>query len=350
MPPINVVALNTPVSAEMPSGLSFDHDPRWVEMQKAARSAPRETNANGVVVREAMPPDWRKVADFAGEFAALSRDLRLGMQLAPALLAQDGLAGLADALALISGWTSDLWDSVHPQLDPEDGNDPMMRVSALAGLSAYDPMLNLVSRAPLARSKSMGPVTWRDVARARGEPMGEAAPGEVVLDAGGVEAAFAEASAEEIAAVAAAALSCIVHVDKIQSVLQERAATACATVGFKLDPLSQLLRSISETLDQELAKRKPLMNGAAAGAAPSDAGAATDSAIRGRADVAASLDRICRYYKDYEPSSPIPLILQRTKRLVHLDFLGILKELAPDGVGQFGLVAGLRDGEDGNKA
>jgi type VI secretion system protein ImpA len=68
--------------------------------------------------------------------------------------------------------------------------------------------------------------------------------------------------------------------------------------------------------------------------------------IRDRGDIVAALDRICRWYARNEPASPVPALLERVKRLVSKDFLNLLMELAPDGVGQFRHLAGLKDATD----
>ena len=46
------------------------------------------------------------------------------------------------------------------------------------------------------------------------------------------------------------------------------------------------------------------------------------------------IDEICSYYAQYEPSSPVPLLLQRARRLVNKSFVEILEDLAPDGLNQ----------------
>lgn len=63
--------------------------------------------------------------------------------------------------------------------------------------------------------------------------------------------------------------------------------------------------------------------------------------IKNNEDVIRMLDKICDYYAKYEPSSPLPLLLQRAKRLVRKDFLEILKDIAPDGLTQAGRVTGV---------
>jgi len=54
--------------------------------------------------------------------------------------------------------------------------------------------------------------------------------------------------------------------------------------------------------------------------------------IQSRDDVIIILDKICDYYDQNEPSSPLPLLLKRAKGIVHKDFLEVLEELVPGGV------------------
>jgi type VI secretion system protein ImpA len=61
--------------------------------------------------------------------------------------------------------------------------------------------------------------------------------------------------------------------------------------------------------------------------------------------VVKALDKICEYYQRYEPASPVPIMAQRCKRLVTMDFLELLNELAPDGVKQAQIVMGKADGK-----
>ena len=56
--------------------------------------------------------------------------------------------------------------------------------------------------------------------------------------------------------------------------------------------------------------------------------------INSREDVIRVLDKICLYYERCEPSSPIPLLLQRSKKLVSANFMDIVRDLAPDGLAQ----------------
>ena len=54
-----------------------------------------------------------------------------------------------------------------------------------------------------------------------------------------------------------------------------------------------------------------------------------------------ALDRICDYYSRNEPSSPVPLLLKRARRLATGSFVDILRDLAPDALAQIEKICGL---------
>jgi type VI secretion system protein ImpA len=55
-----------------------------------------------------------------------------------------------------------------------------------------------------------------------------------------------------------------------------------------------------------------------------------------------ALDRICQYYAEYEPSSPLPLMLQRCRRLVTASFLEIIQDVIPEAMSQAESIGGRR--------
>ena len=65
------------------------------------------------------------------------------------------------------------------------------------------------------------------------------------------------------------------------------------------------------------------------------------NAINSQEDVIRVLDMACEYFKRHEPSSPVPLLLQRAKGLVAKDFMEILRDLTPAGVTQAEEISGI---------
>ena len=69
--------------------------------------------------------------------------------------------------------------------------------------------------------------------------------------------------------------------------------------------------------------------------------------VESREDVLRVLDQVCTYYELFEPASPVPFLLKRAMRLVEMNFMEIIEDLAPDSMGHIEMITGPR-GEDGN--
>ena len=354
MTAVDVAALLEPVSEDAPCGPSVEYDDRFIELEKAARGVAREEDANGKVIREAQPPDWPEAERAALELCAKSKDLRVAIYLARARLALDGLPGFGEGLDLIGGYLKDFWPSVHPQLDAADDNDPSIRVNTLVALCHNETVLRELRLAPLTQSRQFGRISLRDCAVAAGTipPPPVRSGDERLPDSSRIEAAFADTPIEVLEQFRNAAAAALERLGAIDGTLTEHLG---AGNGPDFTPLEKQIGEIKGVLDKEVEKR-----GGSAVAAPADGETETAAQasrpsgsvmgsggpVRSRDDVLLLLDRICRYYSDYEPSSPVPLILNRTKRLVTMNFLDILKDLTPGGVQEFGVIAGIKAEEE----
>lgn len=64
--------------------------------------------------------------------------------------------------------------------------------------------------------------------------------------------------------------------------------------------------------------------------------------IGSRDDVLRTLDRLLLYYERVEPSSPVPVLLERAKRLVPMRFVDIIKDMADVGLPQIEVISGQK--------
>jgi type VI secretion system protein ImpA len=55
------------------------------------------------------------------------------------------------------------------------------------------------------------------------------------------------------------------------------------------------------------------------------------------------LDAVTEFFRRNEPSSPVPLFVERAKRLVAKDFLEVLADMAPDALAQAKRAGGIKD-------
>ena len=64
--------------------------------------------------------------------------------------------------------------------------------------------------------------------------------------------------------------------------------------------------------------------------------------IKSRQEAIRAIDAAVLFFRRYEPSSPVPLLLERARRLVSKSFMEVLEDIAPEGVPQAKLVGGVR--------
>lgn len=337
MSSIDVEQILKAVSPDAPCGDNLEYDADYLALEREIQGAPEQVMGDAVI--EAREPDWADVRKRAIALFERSKDLRIGVHLTRALLLTKGMPGLADGLTILHHLIGDYWDSVYPQLDPDDDNDPTVRVNILTALSDPESVLRDLRAVPLVVSRAFGPITYRDVALAIGElkPVGDEKP--TALSA--IEAAFKDCEAEQLSVAAEAANAAMSRVGDIEVTLTEKVGVDnAADLSGLAKALKPIARFLAERLadrglgpavaEEEMAPGAPAFASAAGGAAQPVAAGDVGS----REDVARLLDKICEYFERYEPSSPVPLLLRRAKRLLGKDFLEIMRDLVPDGVTQ----------------
>jgi len=333
---IDVERLLQEVSSETPCGGDLEYDPEYGEMARASEGKPERQMGDSIV--EAEDPDWRTVGEKATELLSRTKDLRVGVLLVQALLHTDGFEGLSDGLRVVQGMIDRYWDGLYPELDVDDDNDPTMRVNALVTLTDPDAMLNSVRTAPIVSSRVFGRFSLRDIELATGEVSApEGGPEPVGTET--IDGAFMDADVEELQATVEALGQAAGCVETIEAMVTERVGSARAV---DLSDLPRMLQELQTVLAERLSRRGVSSSVAAEqpGGEPTPGGAGgpqpvvAPGEIRSREDVIRVLDRACEYFERNEPSSPVPLLLRRAKRLISKDFMEILKDLAPDGVVQ----------------
>jgi type VI secretion system protein ImpA len=292
---------------------------------------------------EAEPPDWKTVRSTATELLGRTKDLRVTMLLLRSVVATDGLAGLDGGLAVLRGLVERYWADFHPRLDPDDWNDPTMRMNILSALCSPTSVLREIREAKLVESRTLGRFSLKDVEVATGQaapPAGGEAP-----DSAAVDGAFLECELAGLQATAASVERSLQHVAAIDAAVTEQVSASQAP---DLSALPKVLEAARNVLGQKLARRGVAgVAGAAPAGGPGPAGAPQPIAgeVNSREDVIRVLDKACDYFARTEPSSPVPLLLKRAKRLVSKDFMDIMRDIAPDGLQQASTVTGVSKDE-----
>lgn len=344
----NLESLLAPVSDESPAGPDLEYDPEFLKLERAA--APKSERAIGDSVKAAEEPDWANVIELSEAVLARSKDLRIAMHLATAWTRTSGMLGWNAGLKLIHGLLEQFWDNVYPQLDAEDDNDPTMRVNAVVPLTDLQSVLGYFRTTPFVQSPRMGRFSPRDLRIANGTLKLTApgdAPGASMSD---LEACCMDCAEDELVATTAAISESLALARAIDGIFNDKVGTA----GPDFKNLLSEIYEVKKFLDPQLARRLPAEGGAdgeageggeADGSGTTGGPARSNGAINGPQDVTRRLDDICDYYTRCEPSSPVPMLLRRAQRLVGMDFMDLLKDLAPGGISELRVVSGTPDDE-----
>ncbi|MBJ2317316.1 MULTISPECIES: type VI secretion system protein TssA [unclassified Pseudomonas] len=330
---MDVPLLLTAVSATSPCGEDMEYDAQFLQLERDAKGQPERSMGDSILPAE--PPEWRSIQQQSLDLLQRSKDLRITHFLLQSTLALQGVAGLAEVLTLIDALLRQYWAELHPRLDADDDNDPTVRINALTGLTC-ETNIRLLRESILTRSRTFGPVSLRAALNASGlQSFADEQLGNQQLNA-----AFLDSDPEQLQATRDALSAARAACEAIEQQVNDQVGSA---QGVDLSALKQPLKQALQLLNQAVPgtdsssdpeavseDNAPSVDNAAAPAAPRPSGD-----IATRDDVLRSLDKILAYYTRHEPSSPLPVLLNRAKNLVHADFAAIVRNLIPDGMSQF---------------
>ena len=345
-----------PIAADAPSGRDLDYDPALQELQAAAE--PGREEIDGGDGRQLFVPrerDFRKIRRDARGLLETSRDLRVLTILAEALAVTEGPAGLVAGLSLISRALQDHWETLHPQLDRDEqapADQAARRMNALRRLADPEGMLLELGRLPLVEGTGNG-ISLRALELARGES--EPLAYETRPDLPALEAALKHTGPAIVAERLAALEVASAEIQAIDSLIAARIGDPAALPD--LSPLTNVIARMRAALEPYAAASDPADRRETAAATrrpeatrPAETTsrplAGTDRLPRRletRDGAVQALELVSDYFRRQEPGSPIPLLLERARRLVTMTFIEIIADLAPDSTSQLRGTLGVKE-------
>lgn len=339
------------IDAAEPSGPNLEYDPDFLELEQAIQGKPEVQY--GDTITPAVPPEWKVVKNLAQDLLRRSRDLRVAVPLARALMALHGIVGFADGLHLVQRLLLERWENVHPQLDPDDDNDPMLRINSLTSLIDLATTIKELKECTLIMLPGLGPLNLRMLEIANGEL--SVPEDQAKISIASIEAALRDVDPERFqVALDALNLACTSAVEIEDGLVRQVGSSQALNLSPLVKNLKRARDFVAASAGGEAAAAgDAAVDAGAEGGAPVATGggaAARPATISGeiasREDVMKMIDKICVYYQKYEPSSPVPLLLERAKRLVTKNFMEIMEDLAPDGINQVTVISGVQPKQD----
>ncbi|MCR5856340.1 type VI secretion system protein TssA [Mesorhizobium sp. J428] len=364
-----------PLDGENPSGEDLRNDARFHDLERILEPQVKVVydDRNKPTTQVSTPVDWNTVLARAAELRIHGRDLRLLVVVTRALANEEGLGGLAEGLTLIAKSFEAYWENMHPMLRAGPPRDAALRrINALLDLqNGQSGLLSDLRQRAMFFSPGIGGITGRDLEQACLDDramLQEAASGlnaaeKAILSKAHEQligrvrtamAAFADRSATDLAALVEAARAARSAMDQLDVVVNARLETVGPAIPELSRFIDRVLASLERVQPAKVRAEQTVNQAAAPAAAPLPNGHVADfpssisatglpDRITSRDDVVKCLDLVVAFYDRTEPSSPIPHLARRVRRMVHMDFVELMEDLAPSGLKEFRLLAGMQD-------
>jgi type VI secretion system protein ImpA len=342
------------ISPENPCGLDIEESlPHSTEFQtlEALASAESSQDFSGSNA-DHTEIDWREVERLSLSLFESGKHLRLAVYLCSAWLHTKKLQGFAHGIKLVRQLNEQYWEDAYPKLTFDGDFDADFRINALNNLCDYDAILKPLTQTSLVSAPGLGSFSLRDYKLALGEIPHQATDNTITVQQ--IEAAFSQQAPDDARQIKQAVDSILEDLDALESWIDEKLKgqhyqpLALTPLRKELDRIAKLIRSYSSAQDEQpltqsenqASSEQP--NDKQGAAMPNNSAAVPSGTINSREDVIRSLDKICNYYQANEPSSPVPLLINRAKALVTADFLEIIENLNPDSLQKIKDLGGIK--------
>lgn len=330
---IDLETLLAPVSDEARAGPDLAYDPQRHVIEEAFEASV-SIDASGIADPRS-DTDWRQILDTIAALSARTKDVWLAVYLCRAAAEAGRLDQIELGVEFLAGLLDGYWEDMHPRLD-EYGIEA--RRSAFDALASAPKFASPLRRVVYADHPRLGRITGEDIERFHRGGDSEDGYGlfRAMLEDGEVRQALSDG---------------MVRIERIETAfraidetLMERAGSRNATdftpLYDVLGAQKRALRNFAPAAVLETAE--PVAEGDADAMGERGATQLTSGTARTREDVVRLLELVLDYYRRHEPSSPVPMLIERACSWIRLDFMAVLEDIAPSAVGDARTILRLR--------
>ena len=308
----------TPVSSESACGDNKWDDLAYSSILGGELDSILGTNS-GMVAGEREDSgggDWRNFLAQVGGFFSLTKHLGLANYALMADLHISGLSGLADGLIIINRFLASNWEDIHPIIDEGDAEE---RLEFIENLN--DPLiLGGIDEVVIANGRQSGAFTLAEFNSSQKD--NDPSPSLV-------EASINETlreSPEHFETLKEQLQEIHTQLDAIEETITTHLPEESISLQALRNKLKELTNALSSASGEPASQAGTETETGAEGGTLASAPPQVSGEINSREDVVKAINRIVRFYSKNEPTSPVPLLLERTKRIVTMDFLQVIEE------------------------
>lgn len=322
------------------SGVDIEYDPQFLTLVQAIEGGEEVQYGEKTYKPEEM--NWLWGAEQCEQLLKRSLDLRVATYQSYAWLLCDGISGFITGLQMIHYLISERWNDVHPQLLAEDGYDPLIRLNALAYLTAHDTVQETLKKSSLIVNNTGETLSFLSL--------------ENTLQAGDeshirkevIENFLLMCDTEAINRFYSTVDSLQYLLGVIRNINTSLSERVGISAGHQLEPLEKLVQSMFLTLQPHVQSVSEIAGeeNFQISTLPAKEACKPEGECFNRQDAKQALDAVCRYYRNFEPNSPVPLLIERAKKMIEMDFIQIIHELTPESMGNIQNLAGLTNTDE----
>lgn len=318
---VRVETLLEPISPDDPVGPDLDYTPDRDTIRAAFETGFADESSSDSDV------NWREIIGLIESQLQQSKDIWLATYLTRAGALSGNLEVIRTGAEVLAGLVEQYWDQVHPKLDDLGLTG---RVNPVGSLSQIREFIGPLRRTILVSHPRLGSYCGADFERFNTN-------GDDEPDIGMFRAAMHELPKDDLGAAIDTLAAIKAALRRTDAVFMEKADGDGPNLKAAFDVLDQMCRRVgahaglahddsADGADDTAADGQKPQNG------PSPTGAAKydGGRIETRDEVIRAIESISDYYRRKEPSSPVPALLLRARQWVALDFLTILKDIAPN--------------------
>lgn len=332
---INLEEMIQPL-ADNKSGDNLEYNPLYLEMENLAAGVPESVMGDAVL--EGREPDWRKLCSNCQDLWKNTRDLRVAVYLTLSLSQLDGLNGFSDGIKLVNFLVSDMWECFYPQLDADDDNDPTERLNILqiispsvtSGNDAFT-FLRTFRQIKLFNNKKW---TLRDLLIYQGEISTEESFDTALFNAETVSVPK-ETVDEKISIINE--ISALL--DKINNEIEQKTnneySFSFECLKKELSTLLKFYSKLSVTDEYETQETAAEVETVESTSQNNKTGSfmnIENYKPRNRNEALLLVKKSADYFREVEPTNPVPYLLDRVLRIAEMNFIDILKDIDPGAV------------------
>ena len=328
---LDLESMLAPVSDDDVVGadLAYDHERQQIEQAFESTAASDGSDDEG-------GPDWRAILKLIEAQFSKTKDIWLAVYTCRAGARSGSLETVVLGAEALAGLFERYWDTVHPQL--EELGLPG-RKAPCDSLASRGEFLLPLERTVLVAYPRLGRFTGADIERFRVEK--EAADGyglfRAALDDLG-ESALLEAQGRLGAIEGSLRRADKIFTDAAAGEASPNFQPTYAALSMLKQALGAFMAAEAEAVEEAEASQDGVATAGSGGG-----GKRLSGRVDSRDDVIKALDAISDYYRRVEPSHPIQQLTQRARYWVTMDFMDLMREIAPDAVYQASALLNKRE-------